>query len=172
MQQITRGDYLKDLITIYIENHLQADITDLYSQFVFQCGTIQKFLTPAQVIKISLDEQESLQLTNYNICYLAGITQDGHKETFDGSIAFNTRGEVVFYEPTPNTSAQSATTSDNSSACPCQGISGVFANCSQPAIKAYFSVNYVPTKLSELTNDTDFVDSVDFDKFVIENINR
>ena len=160
-QQITRGDYLEDLITIYVENNLQTELTDLYSQFIFQCGTIQKFLTPAQVIKISFSEQESQQLTNYNICYLAGITVDGHKETFNGSLAFNTRGEVVFYEPTPNGSVQSAATSDNSSACPCQGISGVFANCSQPAIKAYFSLNYVPTKLSELQNDTDFQDSVD-----------
>ena len=98
-QQITRGDFLEDLITIYVENNLQTELTDLYSQFIFQCGTIQKFLTPAQVIKISFSEQESQQLTNYNICYLAGITVDGHKETFNGSLAFNTRGEVVFYEP-------------------------------------------------------------------------
>ena len=158
-QQITRGDYLEDLITIYIENNLQQGLDDLYDMFVFQCGEIQKQITPAPVIKISFTEQESQLLTDYNTCYLAGITKEGHKETFNGSISFNTRGEVVYYEPTPNGSLQASTTS--TIACPCTGISGVFANCTQPAIKAYFSINYVPTKLSELTNDTDFQDSVD-----------
>lgn len=159
MQQITRGDYLKDLITIFIENNLQQDITDLYSQFIFQCGAIQKTFTPAQVIKISFNEQESLQLKNINVCYLAGITSDGHKETFNGSLAFNTRGEVVMYEPA-NISAANVTTSD-APQCSCQGLNAVYSNCCQPAIKAYFSLNYVPTKLSELQNDTDFQDSVD-----------
>ena len=86
MQQITRGDYLKDLITIYIDNNLQTSLTDLYNEFVFQCGDIQKFLTPAQVIKISFNEQESQLLKSSNTCYLAGITKDGHKETFNGSL--------------------------------------------------------------------------------------
>ena len=79
MQQITRGDYLKDLITIYVDNNLQTGLTELYSQFVFQCGDIQKFLTPAQVIKISFNEQESQLLKNINTCYLAGITAEVHK---------------------------------------------------------------------------------------------
>lgn len=156
MQQITRGDYLKDLITIYIENNLQTDITELYNQFIFQCGEIQKFLTPAQVIKISFDEIESQLLKSQNTCYLAGITTDGHKETFNGSLTFNTRGEVVYYEPPVSTVTPAATETN----CDCQGLRGFFSNCSQPAIKAYFSLNYVPTKLSELTNDTDFQDSV------------
>lgn len=156
-QQITRGDYLEDLITIYIDNNLQQSLDDLYSMFVFQCGEIQKQLTPAQVIKISFTEQESQLLTNYNTCYLAGITKDGHKETFNGSLTFNTRGEVVKYEP----AASTITPSGTSSTCDCQGLRGVYSNCCQPAIKAYFSLNYVPTKLSELINDTDFVDSVD-----------
>ena len=154
-QQITRGDYLKDLITIYVENNLQTELSDLYSKFVFQCGEIQKILTPAPVIKISFSEQESQLLKTNNTCYLAGITTEGHKETFNGSLTFNTRGEVVYYEPTVTTTAATVTTSAS------QGITGIFANCTQPAIKAYFSINYVPTKLSELTNDTDFVDSFD-----------
>lgn len=157
MQQITRGDYLKDLITIYVDNNLQTSLTDLYESFIFQCGDIQQFLTPAQVIKISLNEQESQLLKNTNIAYLAGITKDGHKETFNGSLSFNTRGEVVYYEPPVSTVISATTATD----CNCHGINGFFSNCSQPAIKAYFSLNYVPTKLSELQNDTDFQDSVD-----------
>ena len=166
MQQITRGDYLKDLITIFIENNLQQDITDLYSQFIFQCGSIQKTFTPAQVIKISFNEQESLQLKNINVCYLAGITIDGHKETFNGSLTFNTRGEVVMYEPA-NSASVNVTTSD-APQCVCQGLNAVYSNCCQPAIKAYFSLNYVPTKLSELQNDTDFQDSVDVAEAISE----
>ena len=157
VQQITRGDYLKDLITIYVENNLQTDITELYSEFIFQCGDIQKTFEPAPVIKVSFNEQESVLLKNINVCYMAGITADGHKETFQGSLSFNTRGEVVFYEPPASTITPSGT----SSTCDCQDIRGFYSNCSQPAIKAYFSLNYVPTKLSELQNDTDFVDSVD-----------
>ena len=158
-QQITRGDYLEDLITIYIENNTQKELSELYSQFIFQCNdNIQKVLTPSQVIKISLNEQESQLLKFSNTCYLAGITVDGHKETFNGSLTFKTRGEVVFYEPeTPASITASATEASN---CPCQGLTAVYSNCCQPAIKAYFSLNYVPTKLSELTNDTDFQDSV------------
>lgn len=159
MQQITRGDYLKDLITIYIENNLQTDLTDLYESFIFQCGDIQQFLTPAQVIKISLNEQESQLLKNTNVTYLAGITKDGHKETFNGSLSFNTRGEVVYYEPPVSTVTPSTTVTETT--CGCRGINGFFSNCSQPAIKAYFTLNYVPTKLSELTNDTDFQDGAD-----------
>ena len=147
MQQITRGDYLKDLITIHVENHLPQALDELYSQFVFQCGEIQRFLTPAEVIKISFNEQESQKLTNFNVCYLAGITVDGHKETFNGSISFNTRGDVVLYEPPVSQS----TTAVNSN-----GVSGTFSNCSQSAVVAHFSINYVPSKLSELENDTDF----------------
>ena len=157
MQQITRGDYLEDLITIYIENNLQTDLTDLYEKFVFQCGDIQKFLTPAQVIKISFNEQESQLLKTTNTCYLAGITTDGHKETFNGSLTFNTRGEVVFYEPPVSTVIPTSTSTD----CGCQGLRGFFGNCSQPAIKAYFSLNYVPTKVSELQNDADYQDGLE-----------
>lgn len=159
-QKVTRGDYLKDLITIYVENNTQKELDELYSQFIFQCGKIQKFLTPAKVIKISFSEQESLQLGNINVCYLAGITTDGHKETFNGSLTFNTRGEVVMYEP-PQTAQNAVTTETNTNQCACQGLQAVYAPCCQPAIKAYFSLNYVPTKLSELQNDTDFQDGDD-----------
>ena len=163
-QQITRGDYLKDFITVYLENNLNQDITDIYDLFIFQCGRIQKTYTPAQVFKVSLDEQESQLLKNTNTAYLAGITKDGHKETFDGSITFDTRGEVVNYGPAANASVPASSTS--AASCGCQGLNVVYSNCCQPAIKAYFSINYVPSKLSELTNDTDFIDSFDVERSV------
>ena len=164
MQQITRGDYLKDFITVYLDNRLKKDITELYDLLVFQCGRIQKTYTPAQVIKVSLDEQESQLLKNTNTAYLAGITKDGHKETFDGSITFDTRGEVVNYGPAANASVPASSTS--AASCGCQGLNVVYSNCCQPAIKAYFSINYVPSKLSELQNDTDFIDSFDVERSV------
>ena len=156
--QITRGDYLQDLITIYLENNTDKEIDELYDTLVLQCGSIQKFYEPVLPIKVSFDEQESMKLQNTNVAYLAGITKDGHKETFNGSISFNTRGEVVFYEPPVSTVIPSGTSAPS---CDCRGLNAVFSNCSQPAIKAYFVMNWKPEKLSQLQNDTDFQDGAD-----------
>ena len=157
MQQITRGDYLEDFMTIYLENNTDKDISEIYETLVLQCGSIQKFYQPVLPIKVSLNEQDSLKLQNTNVAYLAGITKDGHKETFNGSVTFNTRGEVVFYEPPASTIIPSGT---SESSCDCKGIKGYFSTCCQPAIKAYFVMNWKPEKLSQLQNDTDFQDSI------------
>ena len=154
---ITRGDYLEDFMTIYLENNTDKDIGEIYETLVLQCGSIQKFYQPVLPIKVSLNEQDSLKLQNTNVAYLAGITKDGHKETFNGSVTFNTRGEVVFYEPPASTIIPSGT---SESSCDCKGIKGYFSTCRQPAIKAYFVMNWKPEKLSQLQNDTDFQDSI------------
>jgi hypothetical protein len=96
--QITRGDYLENLITIYLENHLE-DVQLPFVTAIFQCGSMQRVINnPVFPLQISFTEEESLKLQQTNVCYLAVIDSAGKKRTCDGSLTFNTRGEVVYYD--------------------------------------------------------------------------
>ena len=90
--------FRSDLITIFLENNLKEAALP-FVKAVFQCGNIQRVIdNPIFPLNISFSKTESLKLQQTNVCYLAVIDSNNHKYTCEGSLTFQTRGEVVDYE--------------------------------------------------------------------------
>lgn len=145
MSSKIKGDYLENFIVIYLVNTPATPLTDIYEKFIFQCGPIQKFYDPAERISVTFTEQDSLRLQYKNTCYLAGVTKDGHKETFEGSCTFEIKDNRVLWEPIP---------SGGSSSFSC--VSDVVSGRCLCNIKACFVMDVMPTRVSDLYNDLDY----------------
>lgn len=91
-----RGDdtnaFNNKFITIELENAEGLII----SKAEFKCGAILKtFENPVFPIDISLTSQETLKLSQDNVCYLAIYDEQGRKRTCSGYLTFSTKREVV-----------------------------------------------------------------------------
>lgn len=91
-----RGDdtdaFGQKFITIELENVNELII----SKAEFRCGNILKtFENPIFPIEVSLTSEETSQLQQNNICYLAIYDEQGRKHTCNGYLTFYSKQEVV-----------------------------------------------------------------------------